>query len=234
MTSRPHELAIVKAAGIYHAATATATLCNLTTFEPQTQPSYEWRNGTRHTEHTIAAWPKHWPAADTHKACPRCLSSATLLWRRTDRAPNAQLDAASTDIKRLARELTPALADARDTLGAIGYPTSSNDRRGTASTSDDTGEDALTVAGITNWIEDVRDTRDRLISTVRELDRLLARSRRTARNTIQTCGQVQQAMSADGIDGFTLDITCTAQPARSNGLCPRCGKRYDRSTSDAA
>jgi hypothetical protein len=178
-------------------------------------------------EYLTERWPKHWPSTDTRKVCSACITAAEMLWRRVDHEPNVDLLNASIDCKRLARELTPMLADVKEALASLGYPT--NSERGGGGASDDTGHDAATAHDLTAWVEDVRDAKRDLLRGVRRLDVLLGRRRvREEPTKGQMCGQTQVLMDADELEGWTPDYQCGRYGTRGNGLCDRCGKRWDR------
>ena len=178
---------------------------------------------------TDERWPKHWPSTDNRLVCAPCVAASELLWRRADREPNVDLLNASTLLKRLATELTPTLADVKDALASIGFPTSSD--RGGGGVADDTGYEAVKVQGLLDWIDAVRDVKEQVIDGVHELDRLIGRQRPRGAATTDApafCGDNQQKMTDKQKAGWTTEIECRRYGTRSDGLCDRCGKRADR------
>lgn len=176
---------------------------------------------------TVEPWPKHWPSTDNRAVCAPCVTASELLWRRADREPNVDLLNASVLLKRLATDLTPTLADVKDALASIGYPT--NSERGGGGIADAPGRDAVRVQGLLDWIESTRDVKEQIVDSVFELERLIARQRpRGIGVEMTTCGVNQEAMTAEQKAGWTTEIECRRYGTRPDGLCSRCGQRADK------
>lgn len=185
-----------------------------------------------HGEVIIVAerWPKHWRSTDDRNPCQRCRDAAELMWRRVDHQPNQRLADAGQQALADAKLVTPLLAGWRDELSSIGYPTTGE--AGGGGYADQTGAFVARAHDLTERIEAMRDLISDHIETGARLHAFLERYRPKDTSDTKpnrgTCGSAQKAMTDEEREGWTVDLLCASLGVRANGLCHRCGMRYDR------
>lgn len=170
-----------------------------------------WRP-VKPTDKARRCW-RHGPGSETTPIGPRR--------RRTK--PNAKLQRVAGLLLGVSTEVTKALEDVHAELSTLGFPgSSSNGANFLATDMDPVAGDAVRIAELGSWREDMRDAITDLEQRTDALIRLVKRVRNINwAHGVKLCAEGQQGRQGSIEWG---DPTCTELPVRSD-LCRNC---YDR------
>ena len=139
--------------------------------------------------------------------------------------PNARLNRVAGILEQMAPETTKALEEIVGELGQLGFPSSGHGGSSYLDAPDPVAGDAIRIAELTGWREDLRDLIGAIEDHTNALVLLVARIRRVKHaHGVRLCNENQQGREGSIEWG---DPTCSELPTQ-NGLCYSCYQRERR------